>query len=141
MSESDIVRQQATTVENISRDLRYMISLARLQVADVSDTVLKEFVGMDFKDVGSFLSGKSDDATDYVAEGIKGAGKFMIDEIKNAVGNQNTNITQTSTNSNVTGNVTVTHSASNNAVNKLSKDFDKVLNMDDRDLLKTSYRR
>jgi|TARA_B100001093_G_scaffold511238_1_gene578700 hypothetical protein len=141
MSESDIVRQQATTVENISRDLRYMISLARLQVADVSDTVLKEFVGMDFKDVGSFLSGKSDDATDYVAEGIKGAGKFMIDEIKNAVGNQNTNITQTSTNSNVTGNVTVTHSASNNAVNKLSKDFDKVLNMDDRDLLKTTYRR
>ena len=71
MSESDIVRQQATTVENISRDLRYMISLIRLQVADVSDTVLKEFVGMDFKDVGTFLSGKSEDGVDYVADGIR----------------------------------------------------------------------
>lgn len=141
MSESDIVRQQATTVENISRDLRYMISLARLQVADVSDTVLKEFVGMDFKDVGTFLSGKSEDGVDYVAEGIRDAGKYMVDEIKNAMGGTGTNITQGNTTSNVTGNVTVTHSASNNAVNKLAKDFDEVLNMDDRDLLRTTYRR
>lgn len=141
MSESDIVRQQATTVENISRDLRYMISLARLQVADVSDTVLKEFVGMDFKDVGTFLSGKSEDGVDYVADGIRDAGKYMVDEIKNAMGGAGTNITQGSTTSNVTGNVTVTHSASNNAVNKLAKDFDEVLNMDDRDLLRTTYRR
>ena len=141
MSESDIVRQQATTVENISRDLRYMISLARLQVADVSDTVLKEFVGMDFKDVGTFLSGKSDDATDYVAEGIKGAGKFMIDEIKNAVGNQNANITQTSTSSNVSGNITVQHSATNNSVNKAMKSVKDVIEMDSRNLLKTTFTR
>lgn len=141
MSESEIVRQQATTVENISRDLKYMISLSRLQVANVSDTVLQEFVGMDFKDVGTFLSGKSEDGVDYVAEGIKDAGKYMVEEIRNAMGGSGNNITQGNTTSNVTGNVTVTHSASNNAVNKLAKDFDEVLNMDDRDLLRTTYRR
>jgi hypothetical protein len=141
MSESDIVRQQATTVENISRDLKYMIALTRLEVADVGDTALKQFVGMDFKDLGTYLSGEqgAQGVTDKVAEIIKTQGQNLKDLINSV---NPTNEGQTNNSSTQTVNVTHTHSASNNTVMKMSKiikDYDE-LTMSERNLNRTNYR-
>lgn len=141
MSESDIVRQQATTVENISRDLKYMIALTRLEVADVGDTALKQFVGMDFKDLGTYLSGEqgAQGVTDKVAEIIKTQGQNLKDLINSV---NPTNDEQTNNSSTQTVNVTHTHSASNNTVMKMSKiikDYDE-LTMSERNLNRTNYR-
>jgi hypothetical protein len=138
MSESDIVRQQATTVENISRDLKYMIALTRLEVADVGDTALKQFVGMDFKDLGTYLSGEegAQGVTDKVAEIIKTQGQ----NLKDLIGSVNpTNDGQTNNSSTQTVNVTHTHTASNNTVMKMAKMEGDIKNatMTDRDLNRT----
>ena len=141
MTESDIVRQQATTVENISRDLKYMIALTRLEVADVGDTALKQFVGMDFKDLGTYLSGEqgAQGVTDKVAEIIKTQGQNLKDLINSV---NPTNDGQTNNSSTQTVNVTHTHSASNNTVMKMGKMFDAIddLTMSERNLNRTNYR-
>lgn len=138
MSESDIVRQQATTVENISRDLKYMIALTRLEVADVGDTALKQFVGMDFKDLGTYLSGEqgAQGVTDKVAEIIKTQGQNLKDLINSV---NPTNEGQTNNSSTQTVNVTHTHTASNNTVMKMAKMEGDIKNatMTDRDLNRT----
>lgn len=138
MSESDIVRQQATTVENISRDLKYMIALTRLEVADVGDTALKQFVGMDFKDLGTYLSGEqgAQGVTDKVAEIIKTQGQNLKDLINSV---NPTNDEQTNNSSTQTVNVTHTHTASNNTVMKMAKMEGDIKNatMTDRDLNRT----
>jgi hypothetical protein len=138
MSESDIVRQQATTVENISRDLKYMIALTRLEVANVGDTALQQFVGMDFKDLGTYLSGEegAQGVTDKVAEIIKTQGQNLKDLINSV---NPTNDGQTNNSSTQTVNVTHTHTASNNTVMKMGQMFGKIKDatMTDRDLNRT----
>ena len=64
MTEGELVRRQATAVENINRDVNYLVTLARLDAAGIADNQIEKLVGIDAKDTGQSLSdiiGKSTD--------------------------------------------------------------------------------
>lgn len=56
LTEGDLVRKQVTLVENINRNLNYMVTTARLRAAGNMDDVIKSLSGMDFKEMGQNFS-------------------------------------------------------------------------------------
>jgi len=55
-SEKDLIREQVTLVENISRDVNYLAMLARLEVAGVGDQAVRAMSQMSAKGAGNDLS-------------------------------------------------------------------------------------
>jgi len=55
-SEKDLIREQVTLVENISRDVNYLAMLARLEVAGVGDQAVRALSQMGAKEGGVDLS-------------------------------------------------------------------------------------
>ena len=111
LSESDLVRKQVTLTENIERDLSYLVTLARLEAANVSDKALEAFVGEDFKSIGQSLSISSKDVSTELGDAMKGYSKDIQKELGDAFKSLGINGKEkTTSNSNtVSGNVTVTH--------------------------------
>ena len=56
LDEKDLVRQQVTLVENITRDVNYLATMARLRAAGIGDEAMKNLAGMSFKDAGVEMS-------------------------------------------------------------------------------------
>jgi len=71
MSPEDIVRQQANAVQNLMRDVNYILGIMRIQAAETGDSAAKALFGMDSKDIGTMLSNKGDQGSDFAAAFIK----------------------------------------------------------------------
>lgn len=63
-SEKDLIREQVTLVENISRDVNYLAMLARLEVAGVGDQAVRAMSQMSAKGAGNDLSKLLETETD-----------------------------------------------------------------------------
>lgn len=86
MSESDLVRQQVTLVENVSRDVNYLATLARLRAAGAGDAALKMVTDLDFKDQGSRLSELLKMDVDEIAKKFGDETSAQINAIQNKLG-------------------------------------------------------
>lgn len=146
LSESELVKKQVTLTENINRDLSYLVTLARLELSNVSDKALEAFVGEDFKSIGQSLSISSKDVTTELGDALKGLSKNVQKELE--VGLKNLGIgqdkTQKTNNSNVSGNVTVTHNTTSamgaveRAMLQDPQKWSQVFSMTKRDMLSTT---
>ena len=63
-SEKDLIKEQVTLVENISRDVNYLAMLARLEVAGVGDQAVRAMSQMSAKGAGNDLSKLLETETD-----------------------------------------------------------------------------
>mgnify|MGYP000017416720 FL=1 len=71
MSPEDIVRQQANAVQNLMRDVNYILGIMRIQAAETGDSAAKMLFGMDSKDIGTMLSNQGDKGSDFAGAFIK----------------------------------------------------------------------
>ena len=71
MSPEDIVRQQANAVQNLMRDVNYILGIMRIQAAEAGDSAAKMLFGMDSKDIGTMLSNQGDKGSDFAGAFIK----------------------------------------------------------------------
>jgi hypothetical protein len=67
-SEKDLIREQVTLVENISRDVNYLAMLARLEVAGVGDQAVQALSSMSAKEAGGDISSLLYKGTDSLVE-------------------------------------------------------------------------
>jgi hypothetical protein len=148
LTESDLVRKQVTLTENIERDLSYLVTLARLEAANVSDKALQAFVGEDFKSIGQSLSISSKDVSTELGDAMKGYSKEIQKELSAAFKNLGLGDkeTKTSNNSTVSGNVTVTHNTTS-AMGAVEREmfqnpqkWNEGLSLGDRNLLSTTIK-
>jgi hypothetical protein len=86
LSEGDLVRQQVTLVENISRDVNYLVTLGRLRAAGVGDELLKTITQMDFKDTGKNLSEVLKMNVDELVKEFGNTGSSTVQEIRKLSG-------------------------------------------------------
>jgi hypothetical protein len=86
MSEGEIVRRQATAVENINRDVNYLVTLARLRAAGVADNQIEKLVGIDAKDTGQNISDIIGMSTDKLVESFGLEGSAVIRKIQDKLG-------------------------------------------------------
>ena len=86
VSEGDLIRQQVTAVENINRDVNYLVTLARLRAAGVADNVIQAAVGMDAKDTGQSFSEMLKEGTDSLVEKFGSGGAAVIKGIQDSLG-------------------------------------------------------
>jgi hypothetical protein len=86
LSEGDLVRQQVTLVENISRDVNYLVTLGRLRAAGVGDELLKTITQMDFKDTGKNLSEVLKMNVDELVKEFGNTGSATVQEIRKLSG-------------------------------------------------------
>jgi len=146
LSESDLARKQVTLTENIERDLSYLVTLARLEVANVSDKALQAFVGEDFKSIGQSLSISSKESSTELGDALKGYSKEVQKELTDAfktlgIGKSEK---QTTNNQTVSGNVTVTHNTTSamgaveRAMFQDKQKWTETLSMGKRDFLSTT---
>ena len=84
MNPEQIVEQQANAVQNIMRDVNYMLGVMRIQGAKAGDSAVKTLFGMDSKDLGTIFSSKSDDGKDWVGAFITSGMTAVTDMIKTA---------------------------------------------------------
>jgi len=68
MNPEDIVRQQANAVQNIMKDVNYMLGVMRIQGAKAGDAGAEALFGLDSKDLGTFISEQGDKGSDWVSE-------------------------------------------------------------------------
>ena len=70
--EKDLIREQVTLVENISRDVNYLAMLARLQIAGVGDKAINALTSKDAKglgvDIGKYLKTETEDLVKLVGD-------------------------------------------------------------------------
>tara|TARA_B110000902_G_scaffold23417_1_gene25934 strand:- start:48 stop:1853 length:1806 start_codon:yes stop_codon:yes gene_type:complete len=71
MSPEDIVRQQANAVQNLMKDVNYILGIMRIQGAETGDAAVKALFGMDSKDMGTMLSNQGDKGSDFAGAFIK----------------------------------------------------------------------
>ena len=71
MSPEDIVRQQANAVQNLMKDVNYILGIMRIQGAKTGDSAVKALFGMDSKDMGTMLSNQGDKGSDFAGAFIK----------------------------------------------------------------------
>jgi hypothetical protein len=71
MSPEDIVRQQANAVQNLMKDVNYILGIMRIQGAKTGDSAVKALFGMDSKDIGTMLSNQGDKGSDFAGAFIK----------------------------------------------------------------------
>ena len=71
MSPEDIVRQQANAVQNLMKDVNYILGIMRIQGAETGDAAVKALFGMDSKDMGTMLSNEGDKGSDFAGAFIK----------------------------------------------------------------------
>jgi hypothetical protein len=71
MSPEDIVRQQANAVQNLMKDVNYILGIMRIQGAETGDSAVKALFGMDSKDMGTMLSNQGDKGSDFAGAFIK----------------------------------------------------------------------
>jgi len=86
VSEGDLIRKQVTAVENINRDVNYLVTLARLRAAGVADNVIEAAVGMDAKDTGQSFSDLLKEGTDSLVEKFGSGGAAVIKGIQDSLG-------------------------------------------------------
>jgi len=67
MTSEDIVREQANAVQNIMKDVNFILATMRIQGAKAGDKTVEALFGMDSKDLGTFISEQSDKGSDWVA--------------------------------------------------------------------------
>jgi hypothetical protein len=67
-SEKDLIREQVTLVENISRDVNYLALLARMEVAGVGDRAVQALSSMSAKEAGGDISSLLYKGTDSLVE-------------------------------------------------------------------------
>jgi len=84
LSPEQIIEQQANAVQNIMRDVNMILGTMRLKGAGVADSAINKLFGMDSKDLGNLISGKSEEGKDYITtfieKGMSGINK-MIDHV------------------------------------------------------------
>ena len=66
LNPEQIIEQQANAVQNIMRDVNMLLGVARMKAAGVADSGIEAIFGMDSKDLGKLISGKSEDGKDYL---------------------------------------------------------------------------
>lgn len=79
-SEKELIREQVTLIENVSRDVNYLATLARLRVAGVADETVKLLSEMDAKDAGTEFSSMLGKGTDELVK-LFGEGSAKIAEM------------------------------------------------------------
>jgi len=85
-SEKDLIREQVTLIENVSRDVNYLATLARLKVAGVADETVKLLSKMDAKDAGSSLSDMLTTGTDKLVEQFGKSGAKIAEMARETLG-------------------------------------------------------
>ena len=86
LTEGELVRQQVTLVENISRDVNYLVTLGRLRAAGVGDELLKSITKMDFKDTGKNLSEVLKMDVDKLVKEFGSTGSAVVQQIRESSG-------------------------------------------------------
>ena len=71
LNPEQIIEQQANAVQNIMRDVNMLLGVARMKAAGVADSGIEAIFGMDAKDLGKLISGKSEDGKDYLQTSIE----------------------------------------------------------------------
>ena len=71
LNPEQIIEQQANAVQNIMRDVNMLLGVARMKAAGVADSGIEAIFGMDSKDLGKLISGKSEDGKDYLTTYIE----------------------------------------------------------------------
>mgnify|MGYP001077155332 CR=1 FL=1 len=96
MDEGELVRKQVTLTENISRDVNFMVTIAKLRTAGAADSLIKAVSGLDAKAQGQNLSELLKEGTDSLvkkfgmetaaivekARSVTGLDKVMAEEEK-----------------------------------------------------------
>ena len=118
LSPQEIIEQQANSVQNIMRDVNQLLGIARIQAAGLGDSAVEALFGMDSKDLGTLISGTSDDGKDYIStyikSGMEGITKIIdsaSESSKNIKESQEEQKRQTATQSNNKQEVTFKHVA------------------------------
>ncbi len=116
LSPQEIIEQQANSVQNIMRDVNQLLGIARIQAAGLGDSAVEALFGMDSKDLGTLISGTSDDGKDYIStyikSGMEGITKIIdsaSESSKNIKESQEEQKRQTTTQSNNKQEVTFKH--------------------------------
>lgn len=91
LSPQEIIEQQANSVQNIMRDVNQLLGIARIQAAGLGDSAVEALFGMDSKDLGTLISGTSDDGKDYISTYIK-SGMAGITKIIDSASESSKNI-------------------------------------------------
>ena len=115
LNPEQIIEQQANAVQNIMRDVNMLLGVARMKAAGVADSGIEAIFGMDSKDLGKLISGKSEDGKDYlttyIEKGMSGLQQVInkasssADDIKES---QKKEKEQATTQSNTTQDQTIT---------------------------------
>jgi hypothetical protein len=115
LNPEQIIEQQANAVQNIMRDVNMLLGVARMKAAGVADSGIEAIFGMDAKDLGKLISGKSEDGKDYlqtyIEKGMSGLQEVInkasssADDIKES---QKKEKEQATTQSNTTQDQTIT---------------------------------
>lgn len=85
-TEKELVNKQVTLVENISRDVNYLVTLGRLRAAGVGDDLLKSLTKMDFKETGQNLSAILKMDVDKLVKEFGNVGSATIQDIRKKSG-------------------------------------------------------
>ena len=123
LNPEQIIEQQANAVQNIMRDVNMLLGVARMKAAGVADSGIEAIFGMDSKDLGKLISGKSEDGKDYlttyIEKGMSGLQQVInkatssADDIKES---QKKEKEQATTQSNTTQTVRVKHEGTDSAM-------------------------
>lgn len=85
-TEKELINKQVTLVENISRDVNYLVTLGRLRAAGVGDNLLKSLTQMDFKETGQNLSAILKMNVDELVKEFGNTGSATIQNIRKESG-------------------------------------------------------
>jgi len=85
-SEKDLIREQVTLVENISRDVNYLALLARMEVAGVGDKAVQALSSMSAKEAGGNISSLLYKGTDSLVEMLGDQKAELIKGIQTQMG-------------------------------------------------------
>ena len=123
LNPEQIIEQQANAVQNIMRDVNMLLGVARMKAAGVADSGIEAIFGMDSKDLGKLISGKSEDGKDYlttyIEKGMSGLQQVInkasssADDIKES---QKKEKEQATTQSNTTQDQTITIKSGDSAM-------------------------
>ena len=123
LNPEQIIEQQANAVQNIMRDVNMLLGVARMKAAGVADSGIEAIFGMDAKDLGKLISGKSEDGKDYlqtyIEKGMSGLQEVInkasssADDIKES---QKKEKEQATTQSNTTQTLRVKHEGTDSAM-------------------------
>ena len=123
LNPEQIIEQQANAVQNIMRDVNMLLGVARMKAAGVADSGIEAIFGMDAKDLGKLISGKSEDGKDYlqtyIEKGMSGLQEVInkasssADDIKES---QKKEKEQATTQSNTTQDQTITIKSGDSAM-------------------------